>query len=71
MSTKSGVIVALVVMMGIAAGSSFATDKKDAILIKGTVIGDNGAIEIAGPRDRQGSFEPQIVAKRCYGASGE
>src|ERR1700740_619540 len=28
-----------------------------------TVIGDDGAIEIAVPRDRQGSFEPQIVAK--------
>src|ERR1700757_4495977 len=29
-----------------------------------TVIGDDGAIEIAVPRDRNGSFEPQIVAKR-------
>ena len=28
-----------------------------------TVIGDDGAIEIAVPRDRDGSFEPQIVAK--------
>src|ERR671912_2660069 len=28
-----------------------------------TVVGDDGAIEIAVPRDRQGSFEPQIVAK--------
>src|SRR5690242_10962404 len=28
-----------------------------------TVLGDDGAIEIAVPRDRQGSFEPQIVAK--------
>lgn len=28
-----------------------------------TMIGDDGAIEIAVPRDRQGSFEPQIVAK--------
>src|SRR5579859_1454598 len=28
-----------------------------------TVIGDDGTIEIAVPRDRQGSFEPQIVAK--------
>ena len=28
-----------------------------------TVIGDGGAIEIAVPRDRNGSFEPQIVAK--------
>lgn len=28
-----------------------------------TVIGDDGAIEIAVPRDRQGSFEPQLVAK--------
>jgi len=28
-----------------------------------TVIGDDGAIEIAVPRDRQDSFEPQIVAK--------
>ena len=28
-----------------------------------TVIGDDGAIEIAVPRDRNGSFEPQIVAK--------
>jgi putative transposase len=36
-----------------------------------TVIGDDGAIEIAVPRDRNSSFEPQIVAKRCYGASGE
>ena len=27
-----------------------------------TVIGDDGAIEIAVPRDRNGSFEPQIVA---------
>src|SRR5947208_1556080 len=28
-----------------------------------TVVGDGGAIEIAVPRDRNGSFEPQIVAK--------
>ena len=28
-----------------------------------TVISDDGAIEIAVPRDRQGSFAPQIVAK--------
>src|SRR6201997_1302813 len=28
-----------------------------------TVIGDDGAIEIAVPRDRNGSFEPQNVAK--------
>ena len=28
-----------------------------------TVIGDDGAIEIAVPRDRQGSFEPPIVPK--------
>src|ERR1700755_2726475 len=28
-----------------------------------TVMGDEGAIEIAVPRDRNGSFEPQIVAK--------
>jgi transposase-like protein len=28
-----------------------------------TVLGDDGAIEIAVPRDRQGSFEPQIVPK--------
>src|SRR5437868_15451214 len=28
-----------------------------------TVVGDDGAVEIAVPRDRQGSFEPQIVAK--------
>src|SRR6201997_3530439 len=28
-----------------------------------TVIGDDGAIQIAVPRDRNGSFEPQIVAK--------
>jgi hypothetical protein len=28
-----------------------------------TVIGDDGAIEIAVPRDRNGSFEPQLVAK--------
>ena len=28
-----------------------------------TVIGDDGAIEIAVPRDRQGSFEPQLVGK--------
>ena len=28
-----------------------------------TVIGDDGAIEIAVPRDRNGSFEPQIVPK--------
>ena len=27
------------------------------------VIGDDGVIEIAVPRDRQGSFKPQIVAK--------
>ena len=27
------------------------------------MIGDDGAIEIAVPRDRNGSFEPQIVAK--------
>jgi len=27
------------------------------------VPGDDGAIEIAVPRDRQGSFEPQIVPK--------
>jgi transposase-like protein len=27
------------------------------------VLGDDGAIEIAVPRDRQGSFEPQIVPK--------
>jgi putative transposase len=28
-----------------------------------TVIGDDGSHEIAVPRDRNGSFEPQIVAK--------
>ena len=28
-----------------------------------TVIGEDGAIEIEVPRDRNGSFEPQIVAK--------
>src|SRR5215475_6152717 len=28
-----------------------------------TVIGDDGPIEIAVPRDRNSSFEPQIVAK--------
>ena len=28
-----------------------------------TVIGDDEAIEIAVPRDRNGSFEPQLVAK--------
>ena len=28
-----------------------------------TVLGDDGAIEIAVPRDRNGSFEPQIVSK--------
>src|SRR6266478_7710262 len=28
-----------------------------------TVLGDDGAIELAIPRDRNGSFEPQIVAK--------
>src|SRR5260370_41315612 len=28
-----------------------------------TVIGDDGAIEIAVPRDRHGSFQPQIVGK--------
>ena len=28
-----------------------------------TVLGDDGAIEIAVPRDRNSSFEPQIVAK--------
>ena len=28
-----------------------------------TVLGDDGAIEIAVPRDRNGSFEPQIVPK--------
>jgi transposase-like protein len=28
-----------------------------------TVISDDGSIEIAVPRDRNGSFEPQIVAK--------
>src|ERR1700745_2197381 len=28
-----------------------------------TVIGDDGAVEIAIPRDRNGSFEPQIVPK--------
>jgi putative transposase len=27
------------------------------------VIGDDGAVEIAVPRDRNGSFEPQIVPK--------
>ena len=27
-----------------------------------TVIGEDGAVEIAVPRDRQGSFEPQIIA---------
>src|SRR5712671_6014712 len=26
-----------------------------------TVLGDDGAIELAIPRDRNGSFEPQIV----------
>ena len=41
MSTKSGVMAAFVVML-VAVGSIFAADKKDAILIKGTVIGDNG-----------------------------
>src|SRR5260370_24552968 len=29
-----------------------------------TVIGDDGASEIAVPRDRNGSFQPQIVAER-------
>src|SRR5215471_18390781 len=29
-----------------------------------TVIGDDGPIELAVPRDRNSSFEPQIVAKR-------
>src|SRR5260370_33289443 len=28
-----------------------------------TVLGDDGAIELAIPRDRNGSFEPQNVAK--------
>jgi putative transposase len=28
-----------------------------------TVLGDDGAIEIAVPRDRNGSFAPQLVAK--------
>jgi len=28
-----------------------------------TVIGDDGAIEIAVPRDRNGSFEPQLIGK--------
>lgn len=28
-----------------------------------TVLGDDGTIELAVPRDRNGSFEPQIVAK--------
>ena len=28
-----------------------------------TVIGDDGPIELAVPRDRDSSFEPQIVAK--------
>jgi putative transposase len=28
-----------------------------------TVIGDDGAIDIAVPRDRNGSFEPQIIGK--------
>src|SRR3954454_3291410 len=28
-----------------------------------TVISDDGRIELAVPRDRNGSFEPQIVAK--------
>ena len=28
-----------------------------------TVIGDDGAIELAVPRDRNGSFEPQLVPK--------
>jgi putative transposase len=28
-----------------------------------TVVGDDGAIEIAVPRDRNSSFEPQIVPK--------
>jgi hypothetical protein len=41
MKTKPGLIVALAVML-VAAGAVFATDKKDAILIKGTVIGDDG-----------------------------
>ena len=27
------------------------------------LIGDDGVVEIAVPRDRQGSFEPQIIAK--------
>ena len=30
---------------------------------KKTVLGDSGAMEIALPRDRQGSFEPLLVAK--------
>jgi len=28
-----------------------------------TVLGDDEAVEVAVPRDRNGSFEPQIVAK--------
>ena len=35
-----------------------------------TVVGDDGAVEIAVPRDRQGSFEPQIVAKGQTGSTG-
>ena len=34
-------VIALAVML-VTAGASFAGEKKDAILIKGTVIGDNG-----------------------------
>jgi len=30
---------------------------------KKTMLGDSGAMEIALPRDRQGSFEPLLVAK--------
>jgi mutator family transposase len=35
-----------------------------------TVIGDDGAIEIAVPRDRNGSFEPQIMPKGRPGSTG-
>jgi hypothetical protein len=73
---STNVIVALVVMLVVAAGSSLAADKKDAILIKGTVIGDNGkpcdGAEVKFLRvDRKGQEITAVTdGKGCYSVYG-
>ncbi len=37
---------------------------------KKTILSDNGEVEIETPRDREGSFEPQIIKKRQHRFEG-